>query len=126
MAELLPDDVEMLGGLELGGIPLATMVGQETNIPVLFVRKQAKEYGTRKLAEGGDIEGRRIVLIEDVITSGGAVIDATNAIRDRGGLVNRVICVIDRQQGGHEKLAEIEVEMSALFTRTYLDEITSD
>lgn len=117
MARLLPEDLDMLGGLELGGIPLATLVGQETGRPVLFVRKKAKEYGTLKLAEGGDIQGKKIVLIEDIITSGGAVIDATKALRERGAHVNHVVCAIDRQQGGMEALEELEVNMKSVFTR---------
>ncbi len=54
MADLVPDDVDMLGGLELGGVPLVTLLSQRTGLPALFVRKKAKTYGTRRLAEGGD------------------------------------------------------------------------
>ncbi|HLU27265.1 MAG TPA: hypothetical protein VKZ65_02425, partial [Glycomyces sp.] len=77
MVPLLPVGTELLGGLELGGIPIATMVSSLTGHPTLFVRKQPKEYGTCKLAEGPDVAGRRITIIEDVITTGGAVRDAT-------------------------------------------------
>ena len=76
------EGTELLGGLELGGIPIATMVSARAGLPALFVRKQAKEYGTAKLAEGPDVAGRRVTIIEDVITTGGAVRDATNALRD--------------------------------------------
>jgi orotate phosphoribosyltransferase len=65
MAALIPDGTHLLGGLELGGIPLATAVSQLTGLPTLFVRKQAKTYGTTKLAEGDDPAGRRVTLIED-------------------------------------------------------------
>ena len=84
MVDLLPDDTDLLGGLELGGVPIATMVSSLTGQPALFVRKQAKAYGTCKLAEGPDVAGRRVTLIEDVITTGGAVRDATNALREAG------------------------------------------
>ena len=84
MLDLLPEDTELLGGLELGGIPIATMVSAKTGLPALFVRKQAKEYGTCKLAEGPDVAGRRVTIIEDVITTGGAVRDATRALREAG------------------------------------------
>ena len=77
MVDLLPEDTDLLGGLELGGVPIATMVSSLTGRPALFVRKKAKEYGTCKLAEGPDVAGRRVTLIEDVITTGGAVRDAT-------------------------------------------------
>ena len=121
MAPLLPASAELLGGLELGGIPLATMVSQLSGLPARFVRKEAKTYGTMRLAEGGDLEGFRICLIEDVITSGGAVIDATYALRDAGAVVDTVVCVIDRQSGGREKLADLGVEMRAVFTKADLE-----
>lgn len=121
MVPLLPADAQLLGGLELGGIPLATMVSQLTGTPARFIRKEAKTYGTLKIAEGGDLEGYRVCLIEDVITSGGAVIDATNALRNEGSIVETVVCVIDRQSGGREKLAELGLEMRAAFTKADLE-----
>jgi orotate phosphoribosyltransferase len=121
MVPLIPADAQLLGGLELGGIPLATMVSQLTSLPARFVRKQAKTYGTLQLAEGGDLSGFRICIIEDVITSGGAVIDATNELRKAGATVETVVCVIDRQSGGREKLAELGLEMRAVFTKADLE-----
>ena len=121
MVPLLPGDAELLGGLELGGIPLATMVSQLTGTPARFIRKEAKTYGTLKIAEGGDLDGYRVCLIEDVITSGGAVIDATHALRAEGSVVETVVCVIDRQSGGREKLAELGIEMRAVFTKQDLE-----
>ncbi|MDQ6642215.1 MAG: orotate phosphoribosyltransferase, partial [Actinomycetota bacterium] len=82
MVELVPRDTELLGGLELGGIPIVTMLSSRVELPALFVRKQAKAYGTCKLAEGPDVAGRRVTLVEDVITTGGAVRDATRALRE--------------------------------------------
>ena len=125
MAPLVPEATDLLAGLELGGVPLATMVSQVTGHRARFVRKQAKEYGTRLLAEGGPVDGARICLIEDVITSGGAVIDAARALRDAGAVVDTVVCVIDREAGGVEKLAGLGVEVRALFTRTDLDTAAS-
>ena len=104
MVELVPDDTDLLGGLELGGVPIATMVSSLTGRPALFVRKKAKEYGTCKLAEGPDVAGRRVTLIEDVITTGGAVRDATNALRDAGAIVEVVVCAIDRSPEGENPL----------------------
>lgn len=121
MVPLVPAEAQLLGGLELGGIPLATMVSQLSGTPARFVRKDAKTYGTMRLAEGGDLEGYRICLIEDVITSGGAVIDATHALRDAGSIVDTVVCVIDRESGGREKLADLGVELRAVFTKADLE-----
>jgi orotate phosphoribosyltransferase len=121
MVPLLPPPTQLLGGLELGGIPIATLVSQLTGTPARFIRKAAKTYGTLKIAEGGDLEGYTVCLIEDVITSGGAVIDATHALRDEGAIVDTVVCVIDRQSGGREKLAALGIEMRAVFTKADLE-----
>ena len=90
MAQLLPADTDLLGGLEMGGIPIATTISQLVGTPALFIRKKAKEYGTAKLAEGPAYAGKRVTLIEDVITTGGAVRDATNALREAGAIVEHV------------------------------------
>lgn len=121
MVPLVPSSAEVLAGLELGGVPLVTMLSQLTGLPARFVRKQAKTYGTLEISEGGPVEGDRVCLVEDVITSGGAVIDATGALRDAGAKVEHVVCVIDRQSGGREKLADVGVEMIALFTKADLE-----
>jgi orotate phosphoribosyltransferase len=121
MATMVGDDVDALAGLELGGVPLATMLSQVTGLPALFVRKEAKTYGTCKLAEGGEIEGRRLLIVEDVVTSGGAVLDAARELRDRGAVLDRVTCVIDRESGGRENLAEVGLTLDALFTMTELN-----
>lgn len=117
LAAIVPAGTELLAGLELGGVPLAAVVSQLTGHPLRLVRKKAKTYGTCQLVEGGDLEGYRVCLVEDIITSGGAVVDATRALRDAGALVDAVICVIDRQAGGREQLASLGVEVLALFTK---------
>src|SRR5215471_10672361 len=70
MVPLVPSGADLLGGLELGGIPLVTVLSSLTGLPALFVRKQAKSYGTRRLVEGGEPAGRSVVLVEDVISTG--------------------------------------------------------
>jgi orotate phosphoribosyltransferase len=120
MAPLVPKACDALGGLELGGVPLATMLSQVTGIPARFVRKQAKTYGTCQVAEGGELEGLRVCIIEDVVTSGGAVIDAARALRERGAVLGTVVCVIDRESGGVERLADEGLHVRALFTMTAL------
>lgn len=121
MLDLLPADTELLGGLEMGGIPIATMVSAKTGTSALFVRKKAKEYGTCKLAEGPSVEGRRVTIIEDVITTGGAVRDATNALREAGAIVETVVCAIDRSPAGENPLADVGLEIRAVLTRAQLD-----
>jgi orotate phosphoribosyltransferase len=124
MEGLLPADVDLLGGLEMGGIPIVTALSARTGLPALFVRKQAKEYGTCKLAEGPDVDGRRVTLVEDVITTGGAVRDATRALRDAGAVVDLVICAIDRSPGEANPLADVGLEVRAVLTKADLDAVT--
>lgn len=121
LAPLVPaHGVDALAGLETGGIPIAVMLSQVTGLPALFVRKEAKTYGTCRLAEGGEVEGRRLFIVEDVVTSGGAVLDAVAELRNRGAVLDRGVCVIDRESGGLKNLADAGVELEALFTMSQL------
>jgi orotate phosphoribosyltransferase len=120
MAQLVPPRADALGGLELGGVPLATQLSQVTGLPTLFVRKAAKSYGTCQLAEGGVIEGRHIVLVEDVVTSGGQVVESAEALRNLGGVVSEALCVIDREAGGFEALAAAGIRLDPLFRMSEL------
>lgn len=120
LVRLLPAGVEALAGLELGGVPLATAASQISGLPALFVRKQAKTYGTCRLAEGGEISGRALAIVEDVITSGGQVTESARALRERGAKVETVLCVIDREAGGRARLAEDALELRSIFTTSEL------
>jgi len=120
LAGLVPDGVDALAGLELGGVPLATMLSQVTRLPAAFVRKQAKPYGTRRLAEGAEVAGRRLLVVEDVVTSGGAVVASCQALRAEGATVAAAVCVIDREAGGAANLAAAGVELRPLFTMSQL------
>jgi len=121
MVELLPTDTELLGGLDLGGVPIATMLSARTGLPALFVRKHAKEYGTCKLAEGPPVQAQRVTLIEDVITTGGAVRDATKALRAQGAIIAVAVCAIDRSTPGENPLADIGLEIRPFLTKAQLD-----
>jgi orotate phosphoribosyltransferase len=121
MLGLVPVGTELLGGLELGGVPIVTALSARTGLPALFVRKRAKEYGTCKLAEGPDVAGRRVTLVEDVITTGGAVRDATRALRDAGAVVEVVVCAIDRSPEGQNPLADVGLEVRPVLTKAQLD-----
>jgi orotate phosphoribosyltransferase len=120
MTKLVPADVDALAGLELGGVPLATALSLATGKPALFVRKKAKDYGTCRFAEGGDVAGRRLLVVEDVITSGGQVVASTNDLRNSGAEVADVVCVIDREAGGAATLAASGLQMHPLFTMSTL------
>ena len=96
------------------------MVSQLSGLPALFVRKAAKDYGTRRLAEGGEVEGRRLAVIEDVVTSAGQLIASSADLRERGAEILRVLCAIDREAGGAANLAAHGLDLHALFTMAEL------
>lgn len=121
MTSILPETFDQLAGLEMGGIPIVTALSMHTGIPALFVRKEAKEYGTCKLAEGSNIDSATLVIIEDVVTSGGAVIDAVTELRQRGAVVNQVCCVIDRESTGRANFEALGLTFVPLFTKSELE-----
>lgn len=121
MVPLVPDGTDLLGGLELGGIPIVTVLSGLIGIPAVFIRKHAKTYGTLRLAEGADVTGRRVTLVEDVLTTGGAVRDATSALRDLGASVDVVLCAIDRSGQPDGPVSDIGLQIRSVLTRTDLD-----
>ncbi|MCX7977611.1 MAG: orotate phosphoribosyltransferase [Bdellovibrionaceae bacterium] len=122
MAPLIPPEVEILAGLEMGGIPVATALSLRTGLVTAFVRKKAKEYGTQKIAEGADLRNRVVCIIEDVITTGGQVILSADDLRKEGAIVRDVLCVIQRSNDATSKLAEAGLHLTPLFTATDLKE----
>ncbi len=115
-----PEGVEAVAGLELGGVPLATMASQLSGLPALFVRKEAKDYGTCRLAEGGEVADRRLAVVEDVVSSGGQLIQSCAALRERGADIVSVLCIIDREEGGRENLAAEGLQLRSVFTMSQL------
>lgn len=115
MIELLPDEFDLLGALEMGGIPLAALISVKINKPVVFIRKKAKEYGTKKLAEGPDVNGKKVVMIEDIVTSGGQIILSTHELRKEGAIIEHAICVIDRETLGEQALAAAGVQLKSVY-----------
>jgi orotate phosphoribosyltransferase len=120
LVPLIPTGTEVLAGLELGGVPVVTALSLATGLPAAFVRKQAKQYGTSKLAEGAEVSGRRTLVVEDVITTGGQVVASAEALRAHGAALIGVLCVIDRSEGTHQ-LASADLDLYALFTRADLE-----
>ena len=112
---LIPAGTEVLAGLELGGIPVATALSLATGLPAAFVRKEAKRYGTAKLAEGAEISGRQVLIVEDIVTTGGQVVLSARDLRARGAKLVGALCVIDRSGGAHQLAAE-DLDLIPLFT----------
>jgi orotate phosphoribosyltransferase len=119
-ARLIPEGTEVLAGLELGGVPVATALSLATGLPMAFVRKEAKRYGTEQLAEGAQVAEKRTLVIEDVITTGGQVAASTADLRSRGASVEAVLCIIDRSGGDHPQLDALACQVISLFSRQQL------
>ena len=109
-----------LAGVALGAVPLVAVTSVETGNPYVVVRKKTKEYGTAKRVEGRFDEGEEVVVLEDIATTGKSALDAVEALREAGAVVNRVLVVVDRQEGADELLAEYDVELEALVTASDL------
>ncbi len=117
---LIPADTEVLAGLELGGVPVATALSLATGLPAAFVRKEAKRYGTAKLAEGSNVEGRRVLIVEDIVTTGGQVVASSTALRGLGASIDSVLCIIDRS-ANENGLAVAGLRLLSLLTSSDLD-----
>lgn len=116
MAPMIPKNTEILAGLELGGVPIATALSLKTGIPVSFVRKKAKDYGTCRLAEGIDITNRQVCIIEDVITTGGQVFESALELKKLGAKLQSVLCVIKRGEGVEALFAAEGLPLQWLFS----------
>jgi orotate phosphoribosyltransferase len=120
LAELVPPGTDRLAGPELGGVALATAVSLDLGLPFVIVRKAQKAYATSAQIEGELYAGERVALLEDVVTTGTAVIQAARALRAAGAIVQDAIVVIDREEGGAEALAAEGLQFWPLFRRSQL------
>lgn len=116
MVPLVPADTEVLAGLEMGGIPVVTALARHTGLPCAFVRKQAKPYGTARLAEGAETAGRRVTIVEDVVTTGGQIVLSTAELRSLGAHITHALCVINRNTTTPTELTAAGLTLHALFT----------
>jgi orotate phosphoribosyltransferase len=119
LAEAMSGYVEgydVLAGMELGAVPLVVALSLETNIPFVIVRKEKKEHGTGKQIEGGEVKGKRVLIIEDVTTSGGSVIKTIQVIRENQGIVDEVVAIVDRESGAEEKMKQADVSFIPLLS----------
>jgi orotate phosphoribosyltransferase len=117
LAQEVQPDADRLAGPELGAVPLVTALALRTGQPFVIVRGAAKAYGTGNRLEGPSSAGERVLLVEDVVTSGGAALGAVEALRAAGLEVDNALCVLDREEGGAAALAAAGVELHPLFDR---------
>lgn len=124
MLARLGGDADYVAGLEMGAVPLVAQLVMLSGLegrPVggFFVRKKPKEHGTQALidglGEGVSLAGKRVLVLEDVTTSGGSAVKAVAAIRDAGATVQRVLSIVDRQEGAEEAMAQAGLTLDALF-----------
>lgn len=120
MAGILPEGVQRIAGTVLGAVPLAVALSLRTGIPSIIVRKAGKDYGTQNVIEGEWEAGEKVVLVEDVLTTGGAALAAAENLRRAGMDVLGVTGVIDREEGAREAFAEKGIPFQAVFTKTSL------
>ena len=118
--QIRPARFDHWAGVELGAVPLAVACAIKSGYSYLIVRKEAKEHGTNKLIEGTFYEGQHVVLVEDVVTTGGSSMRAIKKLQDAGLIVQCVLAVIDREQGGREAFEEAQIPFRALLTKTEL------
>ncbi len=120
MSEIMPAGVDRIAGTELGAVALAAALSLRTNLPFVIARKATKDYGTSKVIEGEFKPGEKIVLVEDIMTTGGAALNAADVLKEAGLDVVLVIGTIDREQGAREAFGAKDLKYVALFTKTEL------
>jgi orotate phosphoribosyltransferase len=121
LREFVPPGAQRLAGPVLGAVPLVTALALETDLPTLIVRTdKPKDYGTAKAIEGTLAAGDRVLLIEDIVTTGGAAVMALQVLREAGAEVLGAVCVVDREEGGAAAFERAGVPFQALFTKTSL------
>ncbi len=119
-AARLADTDATLAGVALGAVPLVAVTADRLGRPYVIARKQAKGYGTGNRIEGRIDEGEEVIVLEDIATTGQSAVDAVEAIREAGAVVDRVLVVVDREEGARELLADHDVELEALLTASAL------
>ena len=108
------DGYEMLAGMELGAVPLVVALALETGLPYVIIRKEKREHGTGKQIEGGEVKGKRVLIVEDVTTSGGSVVKTIQILRENNAEVDKILVVVDRETGAREQLQKLDVEFIPL------------
>ena len=113
--EIGRDKIDRILGVPTAGVPFATVVSQKLGIPLIYYRQARKEHGVRKKIEGMLDRNDRVLVVDDLITTGESVIEAAEVIRDQGGVVNELVVLLDRQQGGQQRLRTCRIEPHVLF-----------
>jgi orotate phosphoribosyltransferase len=118
LAERVGAEVKRIAGAELGGVPLAAAASIASGKPFVIVRAAKKEYGTANRIEGKLEPGDAVLLVEDVVTTGGALLEAAEALTQAGAKIERIIAVIDREEGAAENIRNAGFGFESLFTKS--------
>jgi len=111
------DDVTLIAGAELGGVALAAATALQTGKNWIIIRNSKKGYGTGKLIEGTVNKGDVVLLVEDIATTGGQVLEAAKVISQAGATVKKIVCVIDRKQGAEENITAAGYSLESILTK---------
>jgi len=117
LARHMTDDVTLIAGAELGGVALAAATAMETGKPWIIVRNSKKDYGTSKMIEGRINPGDVVLLVEDIATTGGQVLEAARIITEAGATVKKIVCTIDRKQGARENIEGAGYVFESILTK---------
>jgi orotate phosphoribosyltransferase len=107
---------DMLAGMELGAVPLVVSLSLQTNLPYVIIRKEKRGHGTSKQIEGDDVNNKKVLIIEDVTTSGGSIVKTIQILRERNAVVDKSLVVVDRESGAKEKLKHLDVQLIPLIS----------
>ena len=116
LADRVTVDTDRIAGAELGAVPLAAAAGMAANKPFVFIRNQKKDYGTAKQIEGVLERGDMVMIVEDVLTTGGQVLEAVKTLQDAGAKIERIVAVIDRLEGARQNIEKEGLVFESLFT----------
>ncbi len=116
MNSMIKDKYDLIAGMELGAVPLIVALSLQTNIPFVIVRKQKRDHGTGKQIEGESVKDKKVLIIEDVTTSGGSVVNTIQILRQNKATVDKVITVVDRESGAREKIEKLNLTFKPLVT----------
>ena len=116
LAEYVTPDIDRLAGPELGAVALAAAASMESGKPFVLIRNRKKDYGTSKQIEGVLNPGEKVLIIEDVLTTGGQVLESVASLREAGAIVERIVAIIDRQEGARANIEGAGLKFDALFT----------
>lgn len=122
---LLAQDYDLIAGMELGAVPIAVALSLEVGIPFVIIRKDTKEHGTKKSVEGPSVRNKKVLIVEDVTTTGGSVARAIDILRENGAILDKVVSVVDRESGAEERIREKGLKLISLISANDLLKVSN-